>query len=82
MLRDTFWDFHLRSVKLCLRSFDLLWKVYQFVLFEINIACPIKFMFLLYRVDIRAREISWAIFTVGEKTVNEVSSKESITSRN
>jgi len=46
-------------------------EVYRFVLFEINIACPIKFMFLLYRVDIRAREI-----------FNEVSSKESITSTN
>ena len=65
-----------------MNTFDLLWKVYRFVLFEINTACPIKFMFLLYRVDIRAREISWAIFTVGEKTVNEVASKESMTSRN
>ena len=32
-----------------------IWKTF---LFEINIACPIKFMFLLYHVDIRAREIS------------------------
>ena len=32
---------------------------------------------------VRARGISWAIFcTVGDKTANEVSSKESITSRN
>ena len=56
--------------------------MYRFVLFEINIVCPIKCMFILYLVDIRAREISWAIFTVGEKIVNEVSSKESMTSRN
>ena len=55
--------------------------MYRFILFEMNIACPIKFMFLLYRVDVRANEISWAIFsTVGEETVNEVSSKQAITS--
>ena len=38
--------------------------MYRFVLFEMNIACPIKFMFLLNRVDLRGQDKYLGLFLI------------------